>query len=112
MLARAALPLGLLAVGAALHLRVAFSRTALLGLSAALKLLAMPALAYGLGYTFGLHGLELVVPMLFAALPTAPSAYILARLLGGDAELMAAVITAQTVLSMFTLPLVLLLLGP
>jgi predicted permease len=47
--------------------------------------------------------------MVFAAVPTATSAYILARQMGGDAELMAAIITAQTLLSMLTLPVVLML---
>jgi predicted permease len=39
--------------------------------------------------------------------PTATSSYILARLLGGDAELMAALITTTTVAALATLPLVL-----
>jgi len=45
--------------------------------------------------------------LLFAAMPTATSAYILARQLGGDAPLMATITTAQTLLAMLSLPLVL-----
>jgi predicted permease len=45
--------------------------------------------------------------LVFAAVPTAPSAFILARQLGGDAEMMAAIITGQVLLSMLTLPIVL-----
>ena len=49
--------------------------------------------------------------MLFAALPTAPSAYILARQMGGDAELLAGMLTLQTVLAVVTLPLAIALLA-
>lgn len=105
ILARAALPLGLLAVGAGLRLRVAFDRRGLLLAAAALKLLALPLLVLALAPALGLERLETAILVLFAALPGAPSAYILARQLGGDAELMAAVVTVQTVLSMATLPL-------
>ena len=52
-------------------------------------------------------GTAAFVAVLFNGLPTATSAYILARQLGGDATLMASLITAQTLLAMLTLPLVL-----
>ena len=45
--------------------------------------------------------------ILLAALPTATSSYILARQLGGDAPLMAAIISGQTLLGMISLPLLL-----
>jgi malonate transporter and related proteins len=45
-----------------------------------------------------------LVAVLFQALPTASSSYVLARQLGGDAPLMAGIITFQTVLAMLTLP--------
>jgi hypothetical protein len=43
----------------------------------------------------------------FAALPGASSAYILARQMGGDASLIAAIITVETALALVTLPMVL-----
>lgn len=49
----------------------------------------------------------LAVAVLFQALPTASSSYILSRRLGGDAPMMAAIITAQTALGMVAVPLVL-----
>jgi predicted permease len=70
-----------------------------------IKLVLMPALVLGLALLLGLPPISRDVALLFAALPTATSAYILARQLGGDAELMAALITAQTLLAMLTLPL-------
>ena len=45
--------------------------------------------------------------MLLATLPTATSAYILARQLGGDAPLMAGIISGQTLLAMVSIPLLL-----
>ncbi len=70
-----------------------------------IKLLLMPAFVLSLAWLLGLDPVSRDVALLFAALPTATSAYILARQLGGDAELMAAIITGQTLLAMLTLPL-------
>jgi malonate transporter and related proteins len=107
ILGRAALPIGLLAVGAALDLAAARRAKRVSGLASLLKLAALPALAYGLGLAFGAEGVALSVGVLFAALPTATSAYILARQLGGDAAFMANLCTLQTLLALVTLPLVL-----
>ena len=51
--------------------------------------------------------LETAVLITFAALPGASTAYILARQLGGDATLMAAIVTVETALALLTLPLAL-----
>lgn len=64
-----------------------------------------PLLGWTLAAVSGLPPLETAVVVLFAALPGAPSSYILARQMGGDAPLAAAVVTVQTLLSMLTLPL-------
>lgn len=111
LLGRAALPLGLVAVGVALRpaalLRIDHGLLA----TNSVKLLLMPALVLVLAWALGLDTVSRDVALLFAALPTATSAYILARQLGGDAELMAAIITGQTLLAMLTLPLWLQLAG-
>ncbi len=112
ILGRAALPLGLLAVGAALDLDAARQGKGVSGLASLLKLAGLPALAYGLGLAFGAEGVALSVGVLFAALPTATSAYILARQLGGDAGFMANLRTLQTLLALVSLPLVLVVTGP
>lgn len=106
ILARAALPLGLLAVGAGLRLD-ALAQPRILIVASGLKLLALPALA---GLLCGLiqpGELETQVLVTFAALPSASAAYILARQLGGDAPLIAAILTVETALALLTLPLVL-----
>lgn len=107
VLSRATLALGLLAVGAGLQLGAAVRRPSLLAAVCAAKLVLMPLLAYAIGVALGLGGAPLGVAVLALATPTATSAYILARLLGGDAELMAAIITATTLGALATLPLLL-----
>jgi len=107
ILGRAALALGLLAVGAALDLQAAKQGGFLLGLSSLCKLIAMPAMTALGCWIMGVEGAALGVALLFNGLPTATSAYILARQLGGDHRLMAAMITGQTALSMITIPIVL-----
>lgn len=109
LLARMALPLGLLAVGAGLSVRSLHGSWRALGWSSGIKLLLFPLLALGAAGLMELETLATQVLLLFAAVPTATSAYILARQLGGDADLMAAIITLQTLLAMLSLPLVLVL---
>ena len=53
----------------------------------------------------GLHGPAAVIALLFQALPTASSSYIMARQLGGDAPLMAAITAVQTIVAGITIPL-------
>jgi malonate transporter len=55
----------------------------------------------------GLSGPALITALLFQAMPTASSAYILARQLGGDAPLMAGITATQTVLAAAAIPVVL-----
>ena len=102
-LADAAVTLGLLAVGAALRLgRSEGGRFGTLYLCA-VKLLALPAVAWGLGRMLGLEGVVFQVAVAFAALPTASSAYILAMRLGGDGPGVARLISATTVAAAITL---------
>ncbi len=106
-LGQMALPAGLLAVGAGLNLAALKGLHAPFFWSATLKLLVVPLLALGVALAIGLDATSSAILVIFAALPTAPSAYILARQLGGNAELMAGMITGQTLLALVTLPLVL-----
>jgi len=104
-LADASIALGLITVGAALRLE---SSPGVRGFSLwllAVKLLALPVMAVVLGRQFGLSGLNYQVVVLFAALPTASSAYILAMRMGGDGRSVAWLISATTLGSMLTLPL-------
>jgi predicted permease len=77
-------------------------------LATGLKLLVMPALVLGAATVLGLTGAALSVALIAATVPTAAASYILARQMGGDAPLMAEIITLQTVLAMITMPVILL----
>ncbi|MEC7489077.1 MAG: AEC family transporter [Pseudomonadota bacterium] len=105
LLGSAAPPIGLLCAGAGLDLAAARTGRTWVLVSTSLKLLAMPGIALLLALAIGLDELSTKVLVLFHALPTAPSAYILARQLGGDARLMAGILTTQTALAAVTLPL-------
>lgn len=107
LLGAASLPLGLLCVGAALRPQeLRGEAAALLGNSLA-RLLLMPLLALAVARLLALPALESTLLVLFFALPTAPTAYVLTRQLGGDSHLMAGLITLQTLLAALSLPLLL-----
>ena len=53
----------------------------------------------------------LIKLVIITSLPTASSAYILAKELGGDADAMATIITGQTLFAMLSMPLVINVLG-
>jgi malonate transporter len=109
-LGRASLALGLLAVGAGLRLGSLAAGGLALAVSTLLKLIVSPVLAWLGCRALDLDPLATAVAVLFAALPPAPSAYILTRRLGGDHALMANIITVHTILAAITLPLALSLL--
>lgn len=108
-LGKIALPLGLLVVGAGLRVRAAAATWAMTLASSALKLAAMPALAWTGCLLLSLTGPHAAVAVLFAALPSAGSSYVLAGQMGGDTALMAGILTVQTMLAFLVLPLLLLL---
>jgi len=111
LLGRAALAAGLLIVGAGLDIR----RLAKPGLphlvTTGLKLVLMPLMAVFLARSAGVRGDDLVVTVIAASVPTASAAYVLARQMGGNAPLMAEILTLQTLLALATMPLMIALLG-
>jgi predicted permease len=110
-LGRAALPIGLLAVGAGLQLALLARARGVVVLGAALKLLVFPGIALGVGLVLGLGPLATAVVVAFAAVPGSGSAYVLAGQLGGDQPLLAAMISLQMLLAVLSLPLMLWLAG-
>lgn len=112
LLAQASLPLGLLCVGAALQPAALRRDGQTLAGTGALRLLLMPVLAALIARAFGLTGTEALVLVVFSAIPTAPTSYVLTRQLNGDGTLMAGIVTSQTLAAMVTIPLVLWVLGP
>ncbi len=105
MLGRAGLACGLLAVGAGLDLSSLRRPGPALATGTLLRLLLMPLFATGFALLLGVDGTARGIAVLAAAVPTAAASYILARKMGGDAKLMAEIVTMQTVLAVITLPL-------
>ncbi|WP_114009046.1 AEC family transporter [Cohaesibacter intestini] len=107
--ARAGLATGLLIVGAGLKLRYLFPPSLFNWIGTLWRLIAMPALALGVGLIFGLEGEVLEIAVICMAVPTAMNGYILAKKMGGDAELLNGMVTLQTGLAVLTIPLWLLI---
>ncbi len=111
ILARGALPLALLAVGAGLDLGAARAGGRSLAAAVGLKLLVLPGITAAGCWALGVSPVAAFVAVLFNGSPASPASYVLARQLGGDAPLMAGIITVQTACAMVTLPLMLTFLG-
>jgi predicted permease len=103
-LGNAALALGIICVGASLSWQGGRSQSGLIGWMLAVKLVAMPAVALLLANLLQLGPVDRRMLLLFATLPTASSAYVLAIRMGGDGRLAALVISLGTLLSAVTIP--------
>jgi malonate transporter and related proteins len=104
MLGAAALATGLLMVGAGLELKSLKSLAPLTMLSIVLKLMVSPLIVVTLASYTGVTGGDFAAMMICASVPTASASYILARQMGGNAPLMAEIITLQTLVAGLTLP--------
>jgi len=105
ILGRAALPIGLLAVGAALKPELIHGHRLAILLSSFVQFLLKPALILGLCWVIHLPPMASGILLIAFISPTASSAYILARQLGGDLDTMASIITLQTLLAFVIMPL-------
>ncbi len=106
IIGRAALPFGLLAVGAALRPKSLHGHLGPILVSSLVQFGLKPLATAGLLLLTGLGGVAAGVLTIAFMTPTAPSAYILARQLGGDSESMASIITLQTLLAFIAMPLI------
>ena len=113
-LGRSSLGIGLLVTGAGLQLAGMFRPSLAASIAVLLKLILMPVLGVALALWFGISGSSLVIVAVCSAVPTSSSAYVLARQMGGDAPLLAQIITLQTILAAVTMPIVIALvtMGP
>lgn len=107
LVGKAALPLGLLAVGASLDFGDLKSRPMPVIAASVLKLAIMPLFLAATAVAVGMKGPAATAALICAAVPGAPSSFILARQMGGDAPLMAGITTVQTVAALLTMPLML-----
>ena len=107
----AALPLGLMAVGAGLRFGALRQGPGLAAGLMAIRHAVLPALAIGLVIWMGLPAAQQAVIVAFAAMPTASSAYVLATRMGGNGAYVAGLVTVSTLLAMVGLPAALALLA-
>jgi malonate transporter and related proteins len=105
-LGRSSLGIGLLVTGAGLHLEGLFRPSLAASVAVFLKLVLMPVFCIALALWFGISGSSLVIVAVCSAVPTSSSAYVMARQMGGDAPLLAQIITLQTILAAITMPVV------
>lgn len=106
MMAAAAIPIALLTLGIQLsQTPFVFGGAELF--AASLRLFVSPAIAYAIGTALGLHGLDLQVLVIQAAMPVAVSSIIWVSELGGDTARVARTIVLSTMMSLVTLPLIL-----
>ena len=111
VMGRAALAAGLLIVGAGLDIRRLASPGVPHALAAGLKLVLMPLMAVTYAGFAGVSGDDMSVTVIAASVPSASAAYVLARQMGGNASLMAEILTLQTLLALVSMPLMISLLG-
>ena len=104
ILDRATLPVALLCVGAGLVIGLGSARIAAVFATCALKLLIMPAIGVGAALLLGVTGVPFAVIVLFTTTPASATSYVLARQMGGDAPLMAGILTAETMFAALTIP--------
>ena len=100
-----ALPLLLLSIGASLRFSAIRSNAVALTLAIMAKILVFPMALVSIGLFVGLDPLALAVLAAVGAAPTASSTFTLASELGGDAQLMAEIVSLQTVAAALSLPL-------
>lgn len=104
IIGHAALPIGLMAVGAALKPRLIKGHTKAIVSASTMQFILKPCLVVLLCTLLNLPTLVTGVLLIAFISPTASSAYILARQLGGDVEAMASIITLQTIVAFLVMP--------
>lgn len=105
IMGRAALPIGLLAVGAALKPKMIGGHSHAILVASFVQFFMKPAAIVALSFAFNLSPIATGVMLISFICPTASSSYILAKQLGGDAEAMTSIITAQTIAAFVAMPI-------
>ena len=100
----AALPLGLMAVGAGLKFGGLKESPGLAAALLGIRHAALPVVAIGLCALLALPPAQRIIVVAFAAVPTAPSAYVLAVRMGGHGPFVAGLVTVSTMLCAISVP--------
>lgn len=105
IIGRAAIGVGLLAVGAGIEFSRLFKTSIDLWLGVLLRLVVIPILFLTIAHHLQMGQLETLVGLLILAVPAATNGYVVAKQMGGNAELYADILAWQVILSMLLLPL-------
>lgn len=108
MLGRATLPILLLVIGANLRIGELGGAVPLVVLSVAAKMLVFPLVTFLACRHAGVSADMTTIAVIFATCPTSPAGFPLAKQMGGDAPLMATIISIQTALAVLAIPLAIL----
>lgn len=104
LLGRAALPLVLLSIGASIKPDGFNASLTPIAVATVGKMLVFPLAVFITARWMGLAEVPASVAMIYGSCATATSSYALARQMGGDAPLAAAIVTLQTLASFITIP--------
>ena len=107
----AALPLGLMGAGAGLRLGGLKDSPGLAAALMTIRHAILPAVAIGLTAALALPPEQRAIVVLFGALPTSSTAYVLAARMGGDGAYVAGLVTLSTLLGMLSVPIWLAVIG-
>lgn len=107
MIGSAAIPVSLLIVGAGIQIDRLWSFSPVMWLAVAVKLLALPVTFWAFAQYAGLSRDLLVAGLIVTSVPSAANGYLVARQMGGDADLYADILTWQTILAVVSIPFVL-----
>jgi malonate transporter and related proteins len=101
---QASLALGLMAAGAGMQFGSLAQAKSLGAAVLGIKHLGMPLMALGLARLFGLDPTQTAILLMFSAVPTASSCYVLAARMGYNGAYVAGLVTLSTLLGLASLP--------
>lgn len=106
MIGTAAISVSLLIVGAGIHVDRLWRISPPLFVAVGLRLMISPLIFWAVAHYLGLSGQQVLAGLIVTAVPTAANGYLVARQMGGDAELYADILTWQTVIAVLSIPFV------
>jgi predicted permease len=109
---QASLALGLMAAGAGMQFGMLASAKTLGALVLSVKHIGMPLIALGLSMLFQLDPTQTTILLMFSAVPTSSSCYVLAARMGYNGPYVAGLVTLSTLLGVLSLPFALGILRP
>ena len=109
-LGQGAIPLIMIALGLSIDFSALSRSKSMIAFTSVMKLFLFPLLAFFIALTLGLTGMEFKVSIIEAAMPSGMMSLLLAITYGLDYELTSDCILINTVISLITLPLIIVLL--